>query len=261
MATQDASRRELEASVVATASSIDGRRFTYQCSVHGLELQSGGYVSIGEQLGQVHSVEVGEEVSGSSNVRIAVAHGHGILLEDGIPPFHATTFERAGEAAVAAWLERARPTRAALDVGALVLEPEVRFSLDPGGFDRHTFFCGQSGSGKTYALGTVLERLLLETTLRIVVLDPNSDFVCLHEVRDGVDDAMSSRYRQAAAGLSCAAAGQQGRSGSTCASPTVTQRSRLRCCASNRSATVRNTVRSSTSSRAGSRTPARAHAS
>jgi uncharacterized protein len=201
MATQDASRRELEASVVATASSIDGRRFTYQCSVHGLELQSGGYVSIGEQLGQVHSVEVGEEVSGSSNVRIAVAQGHGILLEDGIPPFHATPFERAGEAAVAAWLERARPTRAALDVGALVLEPEVRFSLDPGGFDRHTFFCGQSGSGKTYALGTVLERLLLETTLRIVVLDPNSDFVCLHEVRDGVDDAMSSRYRQAAAGI------------------------------------------------------------
>jgi hypothetical protein len=42
-----------------------------QCSVHGLELQSGGYVSIGEQLGQVHSVEVGEEVSVSSNVRIA----------------------------------------------------------------------------------------------------------------------------------------------------------------------------------------------
>ena len=61
----------------------------------------------------------------------------------------------------------------------LLLEPGVRFSLDAGGFDRHTFFCGQSGSGKTYALGTALERLLLETTLRLVVLDPNLDFVRL----------------------------------------------------------------------------------
>ena len=210
MATPDATRRELEASVVSTASSIDGRRFTYQCSVHGLELQSGGYVSIGERLGQVHAVEVGEEVSGSSNVRIAVARGHGILLEDGIRPFHGTPFERAGEAAIAAWLERVRPREGALDVGEFVLEPEVRFSLDAAGFDRHTFFCGQSGSGKTYALGTVLERLLLETTLRIVVLDPNSDFVRLHDVRDGVDDAMSSRYRQAAAGIVVRRGGQAG---------------------------------------------------
>jgi uncharacterized protein len=201
MATPDASRRELEASVAAAASSIDGRRFTYQCSVHGLEPQAGGYVSIGERLGQVHSVELGEEVAGSSDVRIALVRGHGILLEDGVPPFHATAFERAGEAAVAAWLERVQPERASLDVGELVHQPGVRFSLDAGGFDRHTFFCGQSGSGKTYALGTVLERLLLETSLRIVVLDPNSDFVRLQEVRDGVDDALSSRYRRAAAEL------------------------------------------------------------
>jgi DNA helicase HerA-like ATPase len=201
VAAPGANRGELEASVVPTASSIDGRRFTYQCSVHGLELQPGGYVSIAERLGQVHSVELGEEVAGSANVRITLVRGHGVLLEDGVPPFHATAFERAGEAAVAAWLERVQPERASLDVGELVLQPGVRFALDAGGFDRHTFFCGQSGSGKTYALGTVLERLLLETTLRIVVLDPNSDFVRLHDTRDGVDDAMSSRYRQATAGI------------------------------------------------------------
>jgi type IV secretory pathway VirB4 component len=65
--------------------------------------------------------------------------------------------------------------------------------LDAGGFDRHTFFCGQSGSGKTYALGTVLERLLLETSLRIVVLDPNSDFVRLDDVRDDVDAELADR--------------------------------------------------------------------
>jgi hypothetical protein len=34
---------ELEAAVAATASSIDGRRFSFQCPVQGLELQPGGY--------------------------------------------------------------------------------------------------------------------------------------------------------------------------------------------------------------------------
>jgi uncharacterized protein len=47
----------------------------------------------------------------------------------------------------------------------------------------------------------VLERLLLETSLRIVVLDPNSDFVRLGAVRDGIDDELASRYRAATDGL------------------------------------------------------------
>ena len=54
-------------------------------------------------------------------------------------------------------------------------------------FNRHTFWCGQSGSGKTYALGVVLERLLLGTQVPMLVLDPNADFVRLWEVRDETD--------------------------------------------------------------------------
>lgn len=50
--------------------------------------------------------------------------------------------------------------------------------------NRHTFWCGQSGSGKTYALGVLLEQVLLQTRLPVVVLDPNSDFVHLGSVRD-----------------------------------------------------------------------------
>ncbi len=50
--------------------------------------------------------------------------------------------------------------------------------------NRHTFWCGQSGSGKTYALGVLLEQLLLKTRLPLVILDPNSDFVKLGDVRD-----------------------------------------------------------------------------
>ena len=47
--------------------------------------------------------------------------------------------------------------------------------------------CGQSGSGKTYSLGLVLEQLLLGTSLRMIILDPNSDYIRLSEVRDSAD--------------------------------------------------------------------------
>lgn len=55
--------------------------------------------------------------------------------------------------------------------------------------NRHTFWCGQSGSGKTYALGVLLEQVLLHTRLPIVVLDPNSDFVRIAETRDDAPTA------------------------------------------------------------------------
>lgn len=63
--------------------------------------------------------------------------------------------------------------------------------LDARKFNRHTFWCGQSGSGKTYALGVVLEQLLLHTELPMLILDPNADFVHLARTRPatGSDDA------------------------------------------------------------------------
>ncbi|WP_104167580.1 ATP-binding protein [Arthrobacter sp. SX1312] len=64
--------------------------------------------------------------------------------------------------------------------------------LDARRFNRHTFWCGQSGSGKTYALGVVLEQLLLGTRLPLLVLDPNADFVRLGELKaplNGSSDA------------------------------------------------------------------------
>jgi DNA helicase HerA-like ATPase len=50
--------------------------------------------------------------------------------------------------------------------------------------------CGQSGSGKTYTLGVVLERLLLHTDIRLVVLDPNSDYVNLGEIQPRADTGL-----------------------------------------------------------------------
>lgn len=65
--------------------------------------------------------------------------------------------------------------------------------LDPRRFNRHTFWCGQSGSGKTYALGVVLEQLLLHTRLPILILDPNADFVRMNDVHDGIDPRIAAQ--------------------------------------------------------------------
>ncbi|WP_332909954.1 ATP-binding protein [Nocardia asteroides] len=73
-------------------------------------------------------------------------------------------------------------TGAVLDVGVNLTPPGGPARLLPRRFNRHTFWCGQSGSGKTYALGVVLEQLIAHTALPVVILDPNSDFVRLGEL-------------------------------------------------------------------------------
>ena len=82
--------------------------------------------------------------------------------------------------------------------------------------------CGQSGSGKTYSLGLVLEQLLVSTSLRMVILDPNSDYVRLAEVRDTSGSAAATAY--AAAAVTCRSGRtlptRTGRCG--CSSPTST---------------------------------------
>ena len=81
-------------------------------------------------------------------------------------------------------------------------------TLDAGGFDRHTFLCGQSGSGKTYSLGLILERLLVETDLRLIILDPNSDYVRLGEQRADADAELATGYADAAQGVVSRRAGE-----------------------------------------------------
>jgi uncharacterized protein len=207
-------RRELEESVLPLATSIDGRAFTFQTSLHDLALQVGGYVMIETEsdarLGQVLELQAvtveGTELelgpdAGRTAVAIRAGRGSGVVLDGDPAPFHDAMVRPAAPAEVAAWLDRSAPRRARLAVGELALAPGVPLALDAGGFDRHTFMCGQSGSGKTYSLGVMLEQLLLETSLRVVVLDPNSDYVRMGEVRAGVEDPLAARYRAAAAGL------------------------------------------------------------
>jgi hypothetical protein len=142
----------------------------------------------------------------SAEVRLPIRSvaGSGTLLatlaDDGVAAlprtaFDAATLRPAPDAAVAAAI------RPPADAGALrlgrMLGRDVPIDLDPAGFARHTFVCGQSGSGKTYAIGKLLEELLLHTRLPVVALDPNSDYVTLTVPRDrdetGLDAATYER--------------------------------------------------------------------
>ena len=96
-------RETLETSVLPLATSVDGYRFEYQASLHGLELEAGGYVAIdvrGEiRLGQVLSLRMEQQEASAidrpGTVLIRVARGDGALLEGDRRPFHDSDVETA----------------------------------------------------------------------------------------------------------------------------------------------------------------------
>ena len=83
-------------------------------------MKIGGYASIDGRLGQVHAVEaawvegpelvaaVTEEVTDASHLRIALARGHGVLLDGDGTPFH-DAHDRAGGRGVRRRLARTDP--------------------------------------------------------------------------------------------------------------------------------------------------------
>ena len=213
-------RRTLEAGILPLATSLDGRGFRLQAPV-GLALRTGGYVSIGGDdellLGQVIDydlrLEEGPQISGTAGptpfttrMRYSVGAGHGVVLGDA-EPFHDAPVRPAEPHEVERWMAHTARPRARLSIGEALRAPGVPVALDAGGFDRHTFLCGQSGSGKSYALGLLLEQLLLETDLRIVVLDPNSDCVRMPIVREHADPSLAERWRALAPGIHVRSAG------------------------------------------------------
>jgi hypothetical protein len=96
---------------------------------------------------------------------------------------------------------------ASMEIGLLARVGDVPARIVSRGFARHTFMCGQSGSGKTYTTGVLFERLLGETSLPIFIVDPNSDHVHLGTVTDTDDHSEEAeRLRTAAASVRVARA-------------------------------------------------------
>ncbi len=181
---------ELERSALdERASSSDGRTFEFTASPHRSFL-TGSFVVLTDPeparyLGQIERFDVDESARLVAVGRVLGAvQADGVLDGRGSRAFAYATVAPADDAVINA-LNTA--TSATLDVGSLLLSPGVPGRLIASRFNRHTFWCGQSGSGKTYALGVLLEELLIHTALPMVVFDPNGDFVKLTELREGVE--------------------------------------------------------------------------
>ncbi|MDH3225856.1 MAG: ATP-binding protein [Thermoleophilia bacterium] len=201
--------------------SIDGRRFTLEAPLDEA-LPIGSYVQLDTRdgrsyLGQLLDVDIvrGVGVSASEPMSREI-RGRGVLLSrlDGDGPGRATSADvfaaasvvEADPQVVSAHLGSWTQDASGIHLGELSTIDGVPAALSASGFGRHTFLCGQSGSGKTYTLGRILEQLLLETDIRIAVFDPNSDYVNVGALREreetGLDPAeyeeLADRYMRVA---------------------------------------------------------------
>jgi hypothetical protein len=191
---------------VAIAESIDGRTFGFRASVDD-PLPIGTYVLLDpggdvRYLAQVLRQQIDEDgetrrITGGGTLLARVDRtGHHRI--DGSDVFGAAVLTEASDSTVVDHFDSVR-TSAGLRIGELQRQTGVPAILHAGGFGRHTFLCGQSGSGKTYTLGLVLEQLLLGTDIRLVVLDPNSDYVNMGQLRPQASSGVSAEEYEATA--------------------------------------------------------------
>lgn len=65
-----------------------------------------------------------------------------------------------------------------IEIGTLINRPNVAVQLNPNGLRRHLAVIAQTGAGKSYTVGVILEKLL-QLGGTVVVFDPNSDYVLM----------------------------------------------------------------------------------
>ena len=178
---------------IAAAASIDGRHFQFVGTTESV-FEPGGLVVLAspgevQQLGQVEEVSftVGGATHGTGRI-LSLLDGDGQHLDaHRSVPFASATLHPA-DARTTELLYG--DTAATLPIGSFQSSRHIPARILAQRFNRHTFWCGQSGSGKTYALGVVLEQLLIHTALPMVIFDPNADFVQIrqaHPAGEGAD--------------------------------------------------------------------------
>jgi len=75
------------------------------------------------------------------------------------------------------------PENESLFVGHLITRPEIPVFLSLKGFRRHLAILAQTGAGKSYTAGVIIEELLKKGAT-VVVIDPHADYVFLSMTRD-----------------------------------------------------------------------------
>src|SRR5215211_8762481 len=167
------------------ATSQDGRTFSFTMSPDHL-FPIGSFVSLSEVEGvtrlglvEAHHVLPGGDMQAAGRV-LGVVDAKG-LDSTATSTFAAATVAEADPDMVSSLNNGAGAT---LHIGSIASNADLPARLIPRRLNRHTFWCGQSGSGKTYALGVLLEEVLLHTELPMIIFDPNGDFVRLGDVRE-----------------------------------------------------------------------------
>lgn len=177
------------------ASSYDGRRFSFS-TPSSSPLIPGDLVRI-DASDAVYLGEVLDVAASEGDVQTgqgAVLH----VLGDDLAPVRSVRRPFTQAAVSTADIDLLDAVQSAAKAGVVIgtwrtggVDTPAR--LKAQGFNRHTFMCGQSGSGKTYALGVILEQLLLETGVRMVIFDPNADFVRLGETLPSAPPAAAAK--------------------------------------------------------------------
>lgn len=86
-----------------------------------------------------------------------------------------------------------------IEVGHLINRSGVQVQLDPNGLRRHLAIIAQTGAGKSYLAGKLLESLVgLGAT--VLVLDPNSDYVQIRKTMQDAATPYQSAHRTSFAG-------------------------------------------------------------
>ena len=166
-----ASARQLERAVLPLATSVDGRRFRFQTTLHGLELEAGGYVMLegdgSTRLGQVLSLELrqrGRHRPGPAAGADPRRRGARAWCWRGTGG--RSTTRPCGPRSRTRW-RVARPDpprpRAPSRSGSWRWRTACRSSSTRAASGATRSSAASRAPGKTYSLGVLLERLLMET--------------------------------------------------------------------------------------------------
>jgi len=208
--------------VVAVAFSIDGRQVGFVgpldagIAVGGIAIveHDDGLVAVHVQEVQLETRQGSIEVdSADDDVSLGFAMRHvsgrgvvvglfgaeGLTLVDQLRAFGERRVRAATDDEVGRIMAVLDGDAATIEIGTLRGFSGLPARLRSKGFARHTFMCGQSGSGKTYTTGVLFERLLAHSSLPMMIIDPNSDHVHLGALADPDDTSPESElYRRVA---------------------------------------------------------------
>ncbi|RLE65235.1 MAG: ATP-binding protein [Thermoprotei archaeon] len=81
-----------------------------------------------------------------------------------------------------------------LHVGYLISRPKIPVFISVNGFKRHLAILAQTGAGKSYTVGVLVEELLKKGAT-VVIIDPHADYVFLSRKTDGTRYEYANRIK------------------------------------------------------------------